>query len=160
MRMNHGVLAIIVAIVFCVDAPAGELSIVGFTRHWKNGEDYVPLPEVKVVVSRNGSYVKSTVSKMHRGEAQYELVVRSGEPIQVVFHLSPQFVPEAQSLSARDGDRQQISTALLSVKQYREMHEANRSMPSLKEKLRSISQLVPRESPIFDEIVRMVQDSE
>lgn len=157
--MNATSLTVLSAIVLlCVSANAQPLTVSGLTHQWQGGAQYAPLPDVKVVVSRGGSIVKTATSDLNAdGEAEYGMVIGSGEPIQVVFHLSKQYLPEMQSLSARAGDSHRLSAALLTIKQYQEMRGANPNLPTVREKLQCVLHFVPKESPLFDEIVGMLQ---
>lgn len=151
--------ALLILLLLAVVTPllAADVEISGLTHQWQSGK-YIALPKVKVVVSRNGSFVKSTQSDLNStGDAEYKLRVASGEPIHVVFHLSKDYVPEMQSLSARDDDQHRVSSALMTVQQYEQLRHANPSLPTARQRVECISRFVPRESPLFNEIMDMLK---
>jgi hypothetical protein len=155
MKLNSCLRALLPFALLCGTAVAADVEISGLTHEWQSNQ-YSPLPKVKVVVTRNGSYVSSTTSANNpQDQAEYGIRVASGEPIYVVFYLSKDYVPEMQSLSARDGDQHRLSAALMTIAQYQQMRQKNPELPSAKQRLECISHFVPRESPIFNEIMSM-----
>jgi hypothetical protein len=65
-----------------------------------------------------------------------------------------------QSPSARDGDQHRFSCALMTIQQYQKMREANENLPSVRKHVEYISKFVPRESPLFGEILEMLKQLE
>lgn len=130
--MVHGLLRALITVPIVVTAAsAQEVTVSGMTQQWRGGNDYSPLSGVKVVVTRNRSLVTTASSEQNAdGYAVYSVQVGSGEPIQVVFHLSKEYVPEIQSLSAQAGHSHQLSVALVTIKQYQVLRAGNPSLPS------------------------------
>ena len=138
---------------------AGDsLDISGQTQQWLSGDQYKSLPGVTVSVTRQGSIVDST--KSANGNAQFNMTIKSGEPIQVIFYFSKDFVPEMQSLSGKANLHHHLSAALMTVTQYQEMRRKNDSLMSLKEKLSCIAAALGREHPLYNELERTMKESE
>jgi hypothetical protein len=149
--------AVITASTMCFLAGAlvapGVTKVNGNTEKWTGGENYEPLPEVKIVVTRQGSFVKET--KSEGAAAAYELEIRSGEPIDVTFHLSKDYVPETESLSAKDGTNHRVTPALMTVEQYRKLETAGR-LPPLSDKIRLILRRLPQDSRVAQVLEEML----
>lgn len=141
----------------CRPAVSQEFSISGSTEHWLQDDQYDPLPQVRVVVSRNGNLVDETVSQIVGESAQYKFRLRAGAPVQILFYLSEKYVPEMQSLSAKPDGTLRVSAALMTVEQYQEMQTNNEQMIPLNEKLKCVLKVFPRESKAYREIQAMVQ---
>src|SRR5262245_61195896 len=62
MKFRHHWLMVFATFSLSAHLPGADVEIGGFTHEWQRGK-YTPLPKVKVVVSRNGSYVKATQSE-------------------------------------------------------------------------------------------------
>jgi hypothetical protein len=139
---------------------ADSVVISGQTQHWLDGDQYKSLPGVTVSVTRQGSIVDSTKSADNHGEAKFGMTIKSGEPIQVVFYFSKDFVPEMQSLSGKAGSHHHLSAALMTVAQFQEMRRKNGSLMSLKEKLSCIAAALGREHPLYSEIERTMREAE
>src|SRR5262245_495788 len=71
-------------------------------RYLVNDGRYVALPRVRIHVIRDGNLVgtpEGEESWQSGADGTYKLVFRSGTPVQVVYHLSKDFVPDVQYLA-------------------------------------------------------------
>lgn len=120
--------ASIVSLALGAAAKAGDTQISGFTQRWIGGETYDPLPGVKVDVYRNGNLVGSTTSRGQK--ATYAITIRSGEPIQIIYHLSNNEEPMVQNFSAQDGTFNNVNIALIDKRHYAQLEADGRVPPA------------------------------
>jgi hypothetical protein len=126
-------------------------TIAGTTLQWLGGKKYAPIDRVNVVVSRGGGVVANPDAKgkgmgwVSAGRGKFEIKIRGGEPVVVLFHFNEKYVPQVQMLSAQPGQRHSISPALIAVKDYLAMEAKGESPVPLRTLMAAAARAVPRD---------------
>lgn len=146
-----------VVTALCSVSAAQSVVVDGQTLSWDGKAQYSPLPNVVVTVTRNGNQVGQDTSM--GTDARFTTSVRSGGPIDLIFHLSDEYVPVVQGVAAGSGMKHNISPALLTVSQYEELRKEEKGLPPLRERLQTIMtflQNVPEDAPVKRDTRRLL----
>jgi hypothetical protein len=168
MRARHVTARLLVSVCLLAAAGAGAAeprttTITGKTYRWLRDADYTKLPHVRIHVFRDGNAVADADGKEvweSRADGSYRIVIRGGRPVQVVFYLSKDFVPEAQYLAARPGETLSISVGLVTVTDYQKLEAGNRGLPPLAARLRALESVLPSGSAVKKEVTAQRQEAE